>query len=150
MATTFNIDGQQVDGILKAPHWIQNGLDKEAIAFAEAFGQELTKPHNPKKQNNPDDKEALTTSQIRNVYGEVQRMKMKGFNKSDLLLLKPRLAYLTERKGTIGSKEFRKVIEKALDEVLNSNNEQVMETKFNNFANFFEAILAYHRSFGGK
>jgi CRISPR-associated protein Csm2 len=150
MATTLNINNQNIDGIQKAPMWIKNGIDKEAIAFAEAFGKELTKPKNPNKNNLPDDKEALTTSQIRNVYGEILRMKMKGIKKSELLLLKPRLAYLTERKGTIGSKDFRKVIEKALDEVLNTNDEKEIEKRFQNFANFFEAILAYHRSFGGK
>ncbi|MCW1298692.1 MAG: type III-A CRISPR-associated protein Csm2 [Candidatus Parvarchaeota archaeon] len=143
MATSFNINNQQVDGVQKAPNWIKNGIDKEAILYAELFGKELS----PEGLGN---KEALTTSQIRNVYGEVQRMKMKGFNKSELLLLKPRLAYLTERKGTTGSKDFRKVIEKALDEVLNGKNEEEMELRFQNFANFFEAILAYHRSFGGK
>ncbi len=143
MATSFNINNQQVDGVQKAPNWIKNGIDKEAVLYAELFGRELS----PEGLGN---KEALTTSQIRNVYGEVQRMKMKGFNKSELLLLKPRLAYLTERKGTTGSKDFRKVIEKALDEVLNGKNEEEMEIRFQNFANFFEAILAYHRSFGGK
>ncbi len=143
MATKFKINNQEVDGVQKAPLWIKNGLDKEAILYAEHFGKELS----PEGLGN---KEALTTSQIRNVYGEVQRMKMKGFNKSELLLLKPRLAYLTERKGTTGSKDFRKVIEKALDEVLNGNDEKEMEARFQNFANFFEAILAYHRSFGGK
>lgn len=150
MATTFEINNQQVDGIQKAPIWIRNGLDKEAILFAELFGKELTRPQNPRRNNNADEKEALTTSQIRNVFGEVIRMKMKKISKSELLLLKPRLAYTTERKGTIGSKDFRKVVEKALDEVLNSQNDNELEIRFQNFANFFEAILAYHRSFGGK
>jgi len=150
MATAFNINNQQVDGFQKASIWIKSGLDKEAISFAEFFGKELTKPQNPKKESKPDDREALTTSQIRNVYGEVQRMTMKGFNQAELLLLKPRLAYTTERKGTIGSKDFRKVIERALDEVLEGKDEKEKEFRFQNFANFFEAILAYHRSFGGK
>lgn len=150
MATTLKINNQEIDGVQKAPIWIKSGLDNEAISYAEIFGKELTKPQNPKKENMPDDREALTTSQIRNVYGEVQRMKMKGFNQAELLLLKPRLAYTTERKGTIGSKDFRKVIEKALDEVFNGKDEKEKEKRFQNFANFFEAILAYHRSFGGK
>lgn len=146
MATTLN----NIDGVQNAPHWISKGLNTEAIQYSELFGKELTKPQNPKKENKPDDKEALTTSQIRNVYGEVQRMKMKGFNQAELLLLKPRLAYTTERKGTIGSKDFRKVIEKALDAVLEGKDEEEKKSRFENFANFFEAILAYHRSFGGK
>jgi len=74
---------------------------------------------------------------------------MKKFNQTSLLLLKPRLAYSTERKGTAGSKEFRQVIEIALDAVLQGKTDKEKETRFENFANFFEAILAYHGSFGG-
>lgn len=100
----------------------------------------------------------LSTSQIRNVYGEVMRLKMKGFSANELVLLKPRLAYTTERKGTDGSRKFREVIEKALDKVIftkqetdtDNKSEVKQEELFQNFANFFEAILAYHRSFGGK
>jgi CRISPR-associated protein Csm2 len=140
MGTTLN----NIDGVEKAPQWISNGLTTEAILFSELFGKELS----PKGSGG--DKASLTTSQIRNIYGEVQRLKMKGFNQASLLLLKPRLAYSTERKGTDGSKDFRKVIEKALDAVLNGEDENEKKARFENFANFFEAILAYHRSFGGK
>lgn len=140
MATTLS----NIDGVQNAPHWISKGLNTEAIQYSELFGKELS----PKGSGG--DKSALTTSQIRNIYGEVQRLKMKGFNESSLLLLKPRLAYATERKGTQGSKEFRQVIEKALDAVLQGKDEEEKKSRFENFANFFEAILAYHRSFGGK
>jgi len=112
-----------------------DNIDEQSILFSEFFGRYLVSLD-------------LSTSQIRNVYGEILRLKMKGFDKNSLLLLKPRLAYSTERKGTDGSKEFRKKIEKALDKVIFSNENQ--EALFQNFANFFEAILAYHRSFGGK
>ena len=110
-------------------------IDEQSILFSEFFGRYLVFLD-------------LSTSQIRNVYGEVLKLKMKGFDKNGLLLLKPHLAYSTERKGTEGSKEFRKIIEKALDKVIFSTEKQ--EERFQNFANFFEAILAYHRSFGGK
>jgi len=140
MATTLN----NIDGVQKAPQWISNGLTTEAILFSELFGKELS----PKGSGG--DKASLTTSQIRNIYGEVQRLKMKGFNQASLLLLKPRLAYSTHRKGTEGSKDFRKVIEKALDAVLSGKDDSEKKTRFENFANFFEAILAYHRSYGGK
>jgi len=139
----FNIGNDQVNGVQKASDWIRNGLDVIAIKFAEEFGRYLVRPNN--NQN-----EALTTSQIRNVYGEILRLKMKRVDKTSLLLLKPRLAYMTKRKGTQGSREFHDVIVKALDEVLNSDNENELNQRFQNFANFFEAILAYHRSFGGK
>jgi len=145
MATTFNINNQQVNGVQKSPVWIKNGLDKEAIQFAEMFGKELTKPDGNEKQK-------LSTSQIRNVYGDVQKMKMKGFDEQAFLLLKPRLAYTTLRSSnkTEGSKQFKEVIEPAMDEVLKGNDIEEKKKRFQNFANFFEAILAYHRSFGGK
>lgn len=145
MATVFNINNQQIDGVQKAPFWIANGLDKEAILYAEKFGQELTKPDGNEKQK-------LSTSQIRNVYGDVQKMKMKGFDEQEFLLLKPRLAYTTLRSSnkTEGSKQFKQVIEKALEAVLEGKDQNEKSIRFQNFANFFEAILAYHRSFGGK
>ncbi len=110
-------------------------IDEQSILFSEFLGRYLVFLE-------------LSTSQIRNVYGEVMRLKMKGFNPDELVLLKPRLAYSTERKGTDGSKKFREVIEKALDKVIFTKEKQ--QEYFQNFANFFEAILAYHRSFGGK
>jgi len=110
-------------------------IDEQSILFSEFFGRYLVFLD-------------LSTSQIRNVYGEVMRLKMKGLNANELVLLKPRLAYSTERKGTDGSRKFREVIEKALDKVIFTKEKQ--NELFQNFANFFEAILAYHRSFGGK
>jgi CRISPR-associated protein Csm2 len=133
--TTFN----GIDGVKKAPEWIKNGISQETIKFAESFGKDLSDGRSP-----------LTTSQIRNVYGEVQRIKMKGFDKTALLLLKPRFAYMTKRKGTDGSKDFHSVMDKALDVVIDEVNGEKQVELFGNFADFFEAILAYHRAFGGK
>lgn len=110
-------------------------MNDQSILFSEFFGRYLAYLD-------------LSTSQIRNVYGDVMKMKMKGFNLNELFLLKPRLAYSTVRKGTAGSKKFREKIERALDKVIFSKQNQ--DKLFQNFANFFEAILAYHRSFGGK
>lgn len=110
-------------------------INDQSILFSEFFGRYLVRLD-------------LSTSQIRNVYGDVMRLKMKGISSNELMLLKPRLAYTTERKGTDGSRKFREVIERALDKVIFTKEKQ--EELFQNFANFFEAILAYHRSFGGK
>ena len=112
-----------------------SNINEQTILYSEFMGRFLVRLE-------------LSTSQIRNVYGEVMRLKMRGFNNNELVLLKPRLAYSTERKGTDGSRKFREVIEKALDKVIFAEEKQ--EELFQNFANFFEAILAYHRSFGGK
>lgn len=113
---------------------IISGDTKEMVKIADALGKQLK-----------DD--GLTTSQIRNVFGAVKKMEMKGFNEKELLLLKPKLAYASSRPGAKeGTKELRKVLTLAIDVVGDGDNED----KFNNFCDFFEAILAYHRAAGGK
>ncbi len=97
----------------------------------------------------------LSTSQIRNIYGEVIKIKMKGFvdkefDMKKVMLLKPRLAYSAARKKDKGTKEFRVRLEKAIDYLIFENNEEDKEKLFENFADFFEAILAYHKAFGGQ
>jgi CRISPR-associated protein Csm2 len=48
--------------------WIKNGFSDETIEFASGFGEELTKGGERMK---------LTTSQIRNVFGEIKRIQMR-------------------------------------------------------------------------
>lgn len=140
MATTFN----GIDGTVKIAEWVKNGIDQEAIKFAESFGKDLA-------QNK------LSTSQIRNVFSEVKNLQMKGsekFTDTPLLLLKPKLAYSKARKTAGGreaaqaAEDLEKVLSKGIDTIASEPNKKF--ELFQNFANFFEAILAYHRSFGGK
>mgnify|MGYP000398031802 CR=1 FL=1 len=86
---------------------------------------------------------SLSTSQIRNVFGNVKRMEQKGFEKSkkEFLLLKPKLAYSAGREPRL--RDLEKVLTNAIDSVGNSES-------FENFCKFFEAILCYHRFYGGK
>lgn len=136
-----------VDGTACSAAWIESGLTPEAIQYAEAFGRSL------KEQK-------LTTSQIRNVFGEVKRIEMElrrppaagsaGFDEQRLLMLRPRLAYATERKGTGGSRAFQKVLQPALDAVLRGSTPEERRGRLQRFAHFFEAILAYHRAEGGQ
>ncbi len=135
--------------------WIAQGLTDKSILYAEKFGKELTAPVVKGWDGKfaPNKSDALTTSQIRNVYGEVVKMRMKNTYpeiRNALLLLKPRLAYSAERKGTEGSKDFRKVFDKGIDAILAGSDDTIRFERFQNFANFFEAVLAYHRAFGGK
>ena len=83
----------------------------------------------------------LKTSQIRKVYSAVKKIQMEGFNRNELIMLKPKLAYAAARKSEVG--DLRDTLTKAINEVDN-------EEKFKNFVNFFEAILAYHKAFGGE
>lgn len=81
----------------------------------------------------------LTTSQIRNVLDEIQ--KMKEFDEYRIQMLRPKLAYAAGRhKGKV--KEFRDLMEKLIQ---NTN-----KTNFQYFKNFVEAIVAYHKFHGGK
>lgn len=118
-------------------NWISEKIDKHTIAFAEEFGEYLA--------NN-----SFTTSQFRNVYGEIKRIQLKGYDeyKTEFLLIKPKLAYASTRKNTAGAKEFEAVISKAHGEVLSDKKGELK--RFENFCDLVEAILAYHKAKGGK
>ncbi|GBC81427.1 hypothetical protein HRbin10_00539 [bacterium HR10] len=86
----------------------------------------------------------LTTSQIRNIYGMVKQMEMRGFDADEFVLLKPKLAYAAARANERGAQELKEVLTWAIDEV------GADAAKFARFVDFFEAILAYHRAAGGR
>jgi CRISPR-associated protein Csm2 len=96
----------------------------------------------------------LTTSQIRNVFGTVRQIQMMWVPQAtsqqqqqatrQLLLLKPKLAYQARRERGQGVKILDKVLSPAIDLVGDDRE------RFQNFVDFFEAILAYHTAAGGK
>lgn len=92
-------------------------------------------------------RDRLTTSQIRNIYGAVKKFEGQKFSErtiSELILLKPKLAYAAYRERAV--KPLKDVLIDAIDEVRKNS----IEERFKNFCKFFEAILAYHRAAGGK
>ncbi len=128
--------------------WISDKLEDGAITFAEKFGEHLCD-----LQNGRPGRMAMTTSQIRNFFGEVKRIQARsqaqGFDKqrTSFLLIRPKLAY-AEARVLAKTREsrisvFRKVIEQAHSAVKT-------EEQFQNFVDFLEATLAYHKSFGGR
>ena len=70
---------------------------------------------------------------------------MKGgkLDTHKLLMLKPKLAYAAKRHGG-GVDTLKEVLTQAIDRVGND------QKKFNRFVDFFEAILAYHKAYGGR
>lgn len=104
---------------------------KKLVKKAESLGKELKGG-------------GLTTSQIRNIYGMVKQMEMRGFDPNEFVLLKPKLAYMAARAGTDGAQKLKDALTEAIDEVGSDAD------KFARFVDFFEAILAYHKAFGGK
>jgi CRISPR-associated protein Csm2 len=106
----------------------------------------------------------ITTSQIRNIFGAVRMIEQdtKGLDNSDplpvpvqrsLMMLRPKLAY---QYGRVGGRDDapNKVAMGAMTTILTNAItivlDQGSQIAFRNFVDFFEAILAYHRYYGGR
>ncbi|WP_281644366.1 type III-A CRISPR-associated protein Csm2 [Bacteroides zoogleoformans] len=115
------------------PRWITEGATPELVAYAEEAGKFMA----AKK---------LTSSKFRSIYGEIKRIQMGEFEKEkpSFYLLKPKMAYALGRDaGNEGLKLFKLVFDRASNEVSDKKS-------YLNFCNFIEAILAYHKAYGGK
>ena len=110
------------------------------VSTAERLGQQIS-----------DRRNGVTTSQIRKVFSAVKKIQMKvkmgeEFQLNELIMLKPKLAYVAAR-----APDQRKANTEKLKDVLTQAIGLVDDkTKFQNFVSFFEAILAYHKAFGGE
>lgn len=113
--------------------WIENGADEALPDYAEFMGKAMA-----------DNK--LTSSKIRSVYGEIKRIQMGEFakEKASFYLLRPKVAYAVGRdKENIGLQLFKLVFDKSAKCVKDKDT-------FLHFANFMEAVLAYHRAYVKK
>ena len=127
----------------KIKNWITNKFDQETIEYTKRFGNHLKK-------------KGLTRSQIRNLFNEVKRLqgslrrnKKVGIYK-DFLMLRPKMAYVAQRVGygEKGVAALKDVLEEAHIAVFDG--EELIEKRFDNFVDFFEAIIAYHKAAGGR
>ncbi|MFT4154567.1 MAG: type III-A CRISPR-associated protein Csm2 [Parafilimonas sp.] len=143
--------------------WISKGITSDAIKWAELFGHYLadefkrdetgkaqTKMFNGKLQEIK--ATYLTTSQLRKFFGEVRRIQNivktsedNSINTTDILLLKPRLAYQVgrEKDKEAKIKDFYTQISIALDTIENKQH-------FMSFIRLLEAIVAYHKEIEPK
>ncbi len=110
------------------------------IQKADELGKELSKK--------------LTTSQIRNIFGEVRSIEQEvGLEEKTLplnvqrrlLMLKPKMAYQVGRFSNNG--ELKALVD-TLSQAIDLIGDDVR--RFHTFVDLFEAILAYHRRYGGK
>jgi len=130
---------------------VEDGDAERLVMTAENVGKALARP--------PDRRDLLTTSQIRGVFGAVREIEMnwptdaaQGADAQirirrchrQLLPLKPKLAYQARRLPGRGVDNLRQVIDPAIG-LVGQDRE-----RFQNFVDFFEAILAYHRAHGGQ
>lgn len=117
------------------------------VRHARDIGQFLTR-----KDTN------LSTSQIRSLFGEVRQIqaqwtmeeKQQELARRRMILLKPKMAYRARKETGSAVKELVKVLDPAIDKVIELKDLQVQREAFQRFVDFFEAILAYHKAFGGK
>jgi CRISPR-associated protein Csm2 len=125
------------------PQWVHKPVTQEVIDWCKEFGKYLTE--DVKKEDGKGIKiKAMTTTQLRKFFGEVKRIEMNEFDLSEFIMLNPLLAYATGReKEETKLKDFQEQMSTAIREVKD-------EKDFKNFVNIFEAIVAYHKYYGGK
>lgn len=121
---------------------IQSKVTDATVQFAKRFGDYLAE-----REENA---EPLTTSQLRKFFGEVKRQQMMGYDNTEFVMLKPKLAYAVGRAKQNGKKfksqkieDFYLVLADAIDKVEGSIDKP---KAFKNFITAFEAIVAYHKA----
>lgn len=115
-------------------------LNEYAKELGKGLGFELKYKEIDRGREKIKTEKELTTSQIRGILDEIQ--KMHKFDGNKLQLLRPKLAYAAGRhKGRV--KEFQEIVEEAIKFVKD-------DKSFEYFKNFIEAIVAYHRYYGGE
>lgn len=116
---------------------ITDEITIKTVEFAERFGTYLGTDRLADNGRPAGDK--MTSTQLRRFFGEVKRQQISGYNQTDVILLKPKLAYAVGRaKQNNKINDFYTVMCNAIDHVHN-------EEQFKRFVSVFEAIVAYHK-----
>ena len=113
---------------------------KELVEFAEQTARTLVGS-------------GLETTQIRNIYTEARYIEALWSQDSSralrrLIMLKPKMAYQAKRKHQVSL--LRDILIEAIDEVAKHSPGIQQNQAFQRFLDLFEAILAYHKAYGGK
>jgi len=89
--------------------------------------------------------DGVTVSQIRKIYSEVKKLKYdaKGEYQYNLRLIKAQIGYTAGRFSRL--KNFKNVFDILIQETVNGG-----EAELKRFKDFFEAVIAYHRAYGGN
>ena len=135
---------------------------KDLINYADQLGEQLA-------SKNLD----LATSQIRALFGEVRRIQAMWPKESELetaadderilslrnkarkrlFLLIPKMMYRVGKETGKKKAAVRKLVDNlkpALEAVLEQTNPKEQREYLERFVEYFEAVLAYHRFYGGK
>lgn len=123
----------------------ENATEK-LVSWADTIGKQLKN-------------QGLTTSQIRAIFGEVRQIEAVWNTKIQeqrqravrkLVLLKPKMAYRARKERGRAVQALVGVLDPALDEVIKQRDEKKQDENFRRFVEFLEAILAYHKAYGGN
>lgn len=130
----------------KLKAWVtgEEPISKDTVQWANEKGKSLVYA-TKRNKNGWENKQPLTTSQIRKFYGEVMRIKA-DFKKygTDVPFLNAKLAYAYGRNKQEGIKIFAETFREAIELASES------EDNFNRFVKILEATVAYHKFYGGK
>lgn len=129
---------QKIVGMINKLDTLASFKGEDLVNTADKFGKHLK------------DK-GLKTSQIRKFLDAVKKMKYQetassGFDfRNEAMLIKPKLAYAS------GRQDPKSDAVKPLMEVMNSCIDKINgKEDFDKFYKFVEAIVAYHKYYGGK
>lgn len=121
---------------------IDKGIKSSDIDNIKAWGKYFAEDDGGKK---------VTTSQLRKFFGEIKRIQADFENcKMDLILLDPKIAYAVGR----AKKEARQGSLLKIEEFYRQISPLISiidedQKKFKHFVQLCEAIVAYHKQYGG-
>ena len=120
------------------PEWITNEVDDDCMNLCEDLAKSMVKSN-------------ISSSFLRNIFGELRRIEAGGFEKhrADFVLLRPKLAYTCGRASSRNNKAKDDL--QALQELYKKSAQLVSNVQgFKNIVNIMEAIVAFHKAHGGR
>lgn len=97
-----------------------------------------------------DENKQVSNNQIRGLFTSIRQIQLSWQTDAtrayrQAKLLQPRVAYAADR-NSLGS--LKNVVDKSIEQVAGTDAER--RKRFSNFVDLFEAIVAYHKSLGGR
>jgi CRISPR-associated protein Csm2 len=117
--------------------WITIGVDDDCMNLCEKLAIDMVNAR-------------ISSSFLRNIFGELRRIEAGGFDKhrTEFVLLRPKLAYTCGR--AIERNNNAKDELKALQELYKLSAQKVTNALcFQNLVSIMEAIIAFHKANGG-
>ncbi len=125
--------------------WLNKPLDQKTLVNISEFAKDLAKKDGGLK--------SLSTSQLRKFFGEMKRIQIDfEKKKNEIPKLSVLLAYAVGRDKNKFGKNETKIFKfyNALKDALNSLIDNPKKEEFDRLVNIVEAIVAYHKYYGGK